>query len=178
MWHVVLIRLNCGAEKNIHWLMTFVLGDKLAGVTLALQLVNLGRQRTWPGGHLGSSRRSRSATPRPKPVAQLGLPASPWPSSWERVGEKGAHWRGRGNSHPAPQAFPYGQPRPTPERQTDLLETERPRFQPQPQPQPRPQASPWLERCTLHIEGNKTNKRKEKKKEGKEPIHSGKLKLG
>ena len=41
MWHVVLIRLNCGAEKNIHLLMTFVLGDKLAAVTLTLQLVNL-----------------------------------------------------------------------------------------------------------------------------------------
>lgn len=43
LWHVVLIRLNCGAEKNIQSPMTFVLCDKSAGVILTLQLVNLSR---------------------------------------------------------------------------------------------------------------------------------------
>lgn len=92
LWHVVLIRLNCGAEKNIHSLMTFVLGDKLAGVTLTLQLVNLdgARRAPWlqpercPATGWGGARGwgSPPASPPPPPVLL---------SSREGAGERGDH---------------------------------------------------------------------------------------
>lgn len=79
LWHVVLIRLNCGAEKNIHWLMTFVLGDKLAGVRLTLQLVNLGRwadaARRAPG--LQPRELQRLPQPRHHSWGSLPTPCSP-----------------------------------------------------------------------------------------------------
>lgn len=65
----LLIRLNCGAEKNIQSLMTFVLGDKLAGVTLTLQLVNL----DGPAGHLGS----RQELQGPGRLGTAGAPCQP-----------------------------------------------------------------------------------------------------
>lgn len=89
LWHVVLIRLNCGAEKNIHSLMTFVLGDKLAGVTQTLQLVNLdgARRAPWlqPGCH-------GAATEPPRARHCRGAPRQPHPALLQ-----GGCW---GDGHP------------------------------------------------------------------------------
>lgn len=92
LWHVVLIRLNCGAEKNIHSLMTFVLSDKLAGVTLTLQLVNLDGASRAPRLQPGSCGATRAG------AAQLELPASLPALLGEGAGEKSTPLRGRGNS--------------------------------------------------------------------------------
>lgn len=78
--------------------MTFVLGDKLAGVTRTLQLVNLGG----PGGHLGSEQEmchhGHSWGLLPAPCPPGGVPIGgtgdsccalegPWPVSVPLVGE-------------------------------------------------------------------------------------------
>lgn len=97
LWPVVLIRLNCGAEKNIHSLVTFVLGDRLSGVTVTLQLVNLDGARRAPRLQPGCQGASPGAR-----HSWCFLPA-PLLASREGAGEQGVHT--------GAEAPPYAWPR-------------------------------------------------------------------
>lgn len=111
MWHVVLIRLNCGAEKNIQSLMTFVLGDKLAGVTLTLQLVNL----DGPAGHLGS----RQELQGPRRLGTAGAPCQPAALLQGGCWGEGHPWWGQRRGRLCPQTLPAC-PLSPPGRSSDL----------------------------------------------------------
>lgn len=164
MWHVVLIRLNCGAEKNIHLLMTFVLGDKLAAVTLTLQLVNL----------VGASRAPRFQ-PRSQGATSEGSTA-------------GAPCRALcclpGRAPGSRRPLQGGDPHPTP---TLLASAPRQhRGNDRPWGKMMPQKLSWRVTTSVSALGcrdilgvlKKTELKREKERERKESAHPGKAQLG
>ena len=164
MWHVVLIRLNCGAEKNIHLLMTFVLGDKLAAVTLTLQLVNL----------VGASRAPRFQ-PRSQGASSEGSTAgapcrAPCSPPGRAPGSRRPRWGG--DLPPPPPSWPWlpGSPEALTRRPGKM----------------RPRKLSWRVMTSVSALGcrdvlgilKKTELKREKKRERKESAHPGKAQLG